>query len=97
MGDGQQTELEALREQAAQSKEAVKAYEALETQRTVLRPQLVKREAVLERKVQPLELELKRVIRALQDIDDGILTDYRLRKKAVRKPKAAPKSAEGEV
>jgi len=94
-GDGQQTGLEELREKAALASAEVKVAEALQRQREVLRPQLVKREAVLERKVQPLELQLKQVVKALQDIDDGILTDYRLRKP--RKKKGAEQTQKGEV
>lgn len=61
----------------------------LEAQRTKLRPQLVGRKAALEAKMKALRVPLNAVERAITEIDNGQLTNYRLRKRSTRKPKAA--------
>lgn len=85
MEDGQQTELEALKEKRDEADEAYRKGRALEEQRRVLLPQLSGARQRLLKQIRPLETRLEQIDQAVDDIAKGKITSFRLRKPRQKK------------
>jgi len=88
VADDEQAQLQTLDEKIAALAEKRRRIKAVVEQREKLYPALVREKARLQKVVNPMLDRIDEITVAIESLDKGLDTNFRLRKSPVRKPKA---------